>query len=630
MYGIADGAEGGANGVFRFTRSGSTAASLTVNYAVITTGPGMATPGNDYGTLSGMVTIPAGSSYWDVTVGVVNDPTAEPTEEVRVSLTSAAQYTLDPYATASVFIADNDTASGTIAGVVWADTDGDGVREAGEPLRAGETVTLLDQNGAPLFDTVTDAAGAYSFPGLAAGSYAVDFDPSLSEKSSPKDNTTDDKDSDADPATGQAVVTLTAQQMTSLLVGAGFTLMTAPPTPTGPTVVFTDNKGNVLPANGALRVAKWHDAFEIDPDVPLIQPAGVATPRLRGPDAAKLDFIDRDDDRFNVRVYDRAKWDDANVTTLDVTIETKGSAAAYNDDATKIGVVKMKAGLGWDGWFWSDSQMLVSNTVDDGYHDRNVGDDNQPPGAGVNEKAQHKFPVSDRTHIVALGGTVEAKYGTLTAQATVPVQKTVKLNVTVLSESGVTPATVTAHITKMQEIYAQIGIKVDSQVQGKNSPAGVNLGSGNGLDEFTQDRTGRIVMTAEERALLDAPFRTPTDAQGKDDIEVYYVNTLSRGSFGESFPLDLVPDPKYAHTVILAANSGGDLTPDDTLAHEATHVLLNLSGHQGGEVAPSAVDRTNLLVSGKFSVEKGKVIDSRRLTAAQDATIKVRVPSLIR
>ncbi len=97
------------------------------------------------------------------------------------------------------------------------------------------------------------------------------------------------------------------------------------------------------------------------------------TPGLRHPDAANVDFIDRDDDRFNVWVHDLATWNkQANVAAADkrvrVSISTENVAGftKYNDDKTAVDLVRVPAGTGkGDGWFWSDSQMLVSNAADD-------------------------------------------------------------------------------------------------------------------------------------------------------------------------------------------------------------------------------------------------------------------------
>ncbi|MBX9624945.1 MAG: hypothetical protein K2X82_14155 [Gemmataceae bacterium] len=105
---VSDATEGVANGVFRFSRTGSTATSLTVDYAVVTLGPAMAIPGDDYQVLSGTVIIPAGAPSKDVVVSAVDDPTFEPAEEVRVSLVSRAEYTIGASSSTAVTIAASD------------------------------------------------------------------------------------------------------------------------------------------------------------------------------------------------------------------------------------------------------------------------------------------------------------------------------------------------------------------------------------------------------------------------------------------------------------------------------------------------------------------------------------------
>ncbi len=61
----------------------------------------------------------------------------------------------------------------TIGDRIWLDIDGDGVQDPGEPGIPGVTVTLLDNGGNVIASTTTDAAGNYSFPGLADGTYTV-------------------------------------------------------------------------------------------------------------------------------------------------------------------------------------------------------------------------------------------------------------------------------------------------------------------------------------------------------------------------------------------------------------------------------------------------------------------------
>ena len=95
----------GLPAVFTFSRTGATTGSLTVNYAVT----GTATPGADYTTLTGSVTIPAGSSSTTVNVQPVDDNISESLETVIVTISSNAGYIIDPAnTTATVSIIDDD------------------------------------------------------------------------------------------------------------------------------------------------------------------------------------------------------------------------------------------------------------------------------------------------------------------------------------------------------------------------------------------------------------------------------------------------------------------------------------------------------------------------------------------
>lgn len=78
-------------------------------------------------------------------------------------------------ATAFVFAADYAMAQGTIQGVVFDDADGDGVADPGELAEEGVTVTLVDANGNVIGTAVTDANGGYTFTGVNAGSFQLQF-----------------------------------------------------------------------------------------------------------------------------------------------------------------------------------------------------------------------------------------------------------------------------------------------------------------------------------------------------------------------------------------------------------------------------------------------------------------------
>jgi hypothetical protein len=62
---------------------------------------------------------------------------------------------------------------GTISGLVYQDTNGDGSRQSAEPVLVSQTVQLQNSLGQTLQQTTTDANGKYTFSGLADGSYKV-------------------------------------------------------------------------------------------------------------------------------------------------------------------------------------------------------------------------------------------------------------------------------------------------------------------------------------------------------------------------------------------------------------------------------------------------------------------------
>ena len=86
------------------TRSGSTVADLSVIYTFIV-GPGSATNGSDYTSLSGSVTIPAGQLSATVTVTPLVDA-VEGDETVTLVLVDRPPYLLGAQTTAVVTIAD--------------------------------------------------------------------------------------------------------------------------------------------------------------------------------------------------------------------------------------------------------------------------------------------------------------------------------------------------------------------------------------------------------------------------------------------------------------------------------------------------------------------------------------------
>ncbi len=100
-------AEPGTAGTFTVIRTGATGSALTVNYSV----SGTAASGSDFTALGTSVSIAAGQASATLTVTPIDDTVAESTETVIVGLTANVAYSLGSPASATVNIADNDTAA---------------------------------------------------------------------------------------------------------------------------------------------------------------------------------------------------------------------------------------------------------------------------------------------------------------------------------------------------------------------------------------------------------------------------------------------------------------------------------------------------------------------------------------
>jgi autotransporter-associated beta strand protein len=117
---VSDATEGGANGVFRLTRSGDASAALTVLVSPVS---GTAIKTTDYtftpdSVASGSFqafTIPAGAASLDVSVAAVNDTAAEGTETIGLQLASAAGYLSGTVNAVVMSLIDNDTSLPQVA-----------------------------------------------------------------------------------------------------------------------------------------------------------------------------------------------------------------------------------------------------------------------------------------------------------------------------------------------------------------------------------------------------------------------------------------------------------------------------------------------------------------------------------
>lgn len=148
----ANAAEAGlATGTFTVTRTGSTAAALTVSL----TASGTATAGADYTALPVTVTIPAGADSATLTVTPIDDTTDEGSETVIATISANSSYTIGT-AAATVTIADDDKVEVSIVSTTQA-------KEGITPVLGVFTITRTGPLGAAL--TVTLNVGGTAVAG---------------------------------------------------------------------------------------------------------------------------------------------------------------------------------------------------------------------------------------------------------------------------------------------------------------------------------------------------------------------------------------------------------------------------------------------------------------------------------
>ncbi|MBL9136815.1 MAG: S8 family serine peptidase, partial [Verrucomicrobiales bacterium] len=97
-------AEPADTGSFRFSRTGPTAADLTVNLTV----GGTATNGTDYTSLGTSVTFAVGAPTTNLTVSPINDSLVEGTETVILTVLAGSGYTVGSPSSATNLLADDD------------------------------------------------------------------------------------------------------------------------------------------------------------------------------------------------------------------------------------------------------------------------------------------------------------------------------------------------------------------------------------------------------------------------------------------------------------------------------------------------------------------------------------------
>lgn len=96
----------------------------------------------------------------------------------------------------------------SIGNLVWLDENANGIQDEGEEGVAGVNVVLLTAGGQEVATMLTDEDGFYTFGGLTPGLYTVKVErPSDAYIFTKQDQLDEFADSDADPTTGQTIVT---------------------------------------------------------------------------------------------------------------------------------------------------------------------------------------------------------------------------------------------------------------------------------------------------------------------------------------------------------------------------------------------------------------------------------------
>ena len=321
----------------------------------------------------------------------------------------------------------------------------------------------------------------------------------------------------------------------------------------------------------SLRVAKWQDAF-VD--------SWISIAAIKGPDSkTNWDFIDRDPDRFNVWVYDRGKWEVGDKhTQAKISTTNEAGFTKYNDDPTAVDFVRYTGSDKGGGWYWSDSQMLVSNDIDDDYESAPYlqVDDAGPGAEGLPKNGYgpgFTWLKSDRTHTVALRGKIHAEYAaggkTVIDTKTVPVTKVVNVHALCVTlgvgnPPWISTADAVDAINKANEQYAQVGILLVPTADNLDAPAKLNLGDG--LKIGTDNK-----YDAEEIELFSGLTVPPQG--GRDRIEMFFINyfTARPDLAGLSYTASGASEAKYADVIVMPTQFMGPLT----IGHEIGHILLD-------------------------------------------------------
>ncbi len=163
----------------------------------------------------------------------------------------------------------------SLGNVVFRDTNGNGIQDAGEPGVQGVTVTVTDGSGAPVGTATTDINGNYTVSNLPPGTYTVTFSnlpAGLTPTTTNAPGSTPANDSNGLTST----VTLVAGQ-NDPTIDLGLVAPVVPPASVG-NVVFRDTNGNGIQDAGEPGVQGVTATITRTDGTPVTDPNGNALP----------------------------------------------------------------------------------------------------------------------------------------------------------------------------------------------------------------------------------------------------------------------------------------------------------------------------------------------------------------
>lgn len=211
------------------------------------------------GRLWSIGTLPSGgSATLSYRLSLVTPGTFQNRAQITASNTPDPDSAPDPASTPCTANNEDDCATatavatpglGTLAGVVWLDSNGDGQRQSSEPLLSGVTVRRLTVDLAIQASTTSNSNGAWHFAGVTSGSYVVEVVAPAGAELTLVDVGLDLTDSDF-PASGRVPVVVSTGTTTS--VDAGFVQANAAATdsvlvPQGVSVTFNVLDNDAIP-----------------------------------------------------------------------------------------------------------------------------------------------------------------------------------------------------------------------------------------------------------------------------------------------------------------------------------------------------------------------------------------------